>query len=197
MSELNLFFSFLFPNPEDSVRNGHKKLWDCVAQDLLISDILRTVIDSPTEEKELFEELKYFYPEREILEYRQHILDDLMKYESVERFFVAIRDKATEFAALDKNEVFEKYPHMQQVKGFLLTECFLELYMQLIDGVKELDSEYLSREMTEIFAAITDPERVSLIEKAYSEVKSIRSELNAVSRVRINRLFSRGENIEN
>ena len=197
MSELNLFFSFLFPNPEDSVRNGHKKLWDCVAQDLLISDILRTVIDSPTEEKELFEELKYFYPEREILEYRQHILDDLMKYESVERFFVALRDKATEFAALDKNEVFEKYPHMQQVKGFLLTECFLELYMQLIDGVKELDSEYLSREMTEVFAAITDPERVSLIEKAYSEVKSIRSELNAVSRVRINRLFSRGENIEN
>ena len=68
MSELNLFFSFLFPNPEDSVRNGHKQLWDCVAQDLLISDILRTVIDSPTEDKELFEELKYFYPAREILE---------------------------------------------------------------------------------------------------------------------------------
>lgn len=109
---MNLFFSFLFPNVNDSVRNEHKKLWDCVAEDLQIADILHTVIDSETEEKALFAEMKYFYPEKEILEYRQSILGDLLKYETVERFFIAIRDKVTEFEALDKNEMFEKYPHM-------------------------------------------------------------------------------------
>ena len=155
---MNLFFSFLFPNVNDSVRNEHKKLWDCVAEDLQIADILHTVIDSETEEKALFAEMKYFYPEKEILEYRQNILGDLLKYETVERFFIAIRDKVTEFEALDKNEMFEKYPHMERVKPFLLTECFLELYMQLVDGIKELDSEYLSRELTEVFASITPRE---------------------------------------
>ena len=64
---MNLFFSFLFPNVNDSVRNEHKKLWDCVAEDLQIADILHTVIDSETEEKALFAEMKYFYPEKEIL----------------------------------------------------------------------------------------------------------------------------------
>ena len=54
--------------------------------------------------------MKYFYPEKEILEYRQNILGDLLKYETVERFFIALRDKVTEFEALDKNEMFEKYP---------------------------------------------------------------------------------------
>lgn len=194
---MNLFFSFLFPNVNDSVRNEHKKLWSCVAEDLQIADILRTVVDSETEEKALFEELKYFYSEKEILEYRQNILGDLMKYESVERFFVMLRDKVTEFEALDKNEMFEKYPYMQRVKNFLLTECFLELYTQLVEGVKELDSEYLSHELTEIFAAITDPSRLSVVEKAYGEAKKIRAALESVSRVRINRLFSRGENVEN
>lgn len=79
---MNLFFSFLFPNVNDSVRNEHKKLWDCVAEDLQIADILHTVIDSETEEKALFAEMKYFYPEKEILEYRQNILGDLLKYET-------------------------------------------------------------------------------------------------------------------
>ena len=88
--------------------------------------------------------------------------------------------------------MFEKYPHMERVKPFLLTECFLELYMQLVDGIKELDSEYLSRELTEVFASITDPEKLNVIEKAYSD-----RSLESVSRVRINRLFSRGENVEN
>lgn len=194
---MNLFFSFLFPNVNDSVRNEHKKLWDCVAEDLQIPDILHTVIDSETEEKALFAEMKYFYPEKEILEYRQNILGDLLKYETVERFFIALRDKVTEFEALDKNEMFEKYPHMERVKPFLLTECFLELYMQLVDGIKELDSEYLSRELTEVFASITDPEKLNVIEKAYSDAKYIRRSLESVSRVRINRLFSRGENVEN
>lgn len=194
---MKLFFSFLFPNVDDSLNNTHKKLWDCVAEDLQIEQILRYIIDSEVEEKALFDELKYFYPEQSILEHRQHILSDIMRYDAVAEFFVKLRDKSTELYNLETNDMFEKYPHTKVVKDFLVTECLLEFYMQTLDGIEILDDYQLSRELAQIFADIREPEKVDYVKAAYDKVKAIRKELDRISPVRINRLFSRGENIEN
>lgn len=194
---MNLFFSYLFPDEKESVRNPYKKLWDAVAVDLQLREILEYLIKSEVLQKELFEEMKYFYPRQDILAHRQSILTDMLKNPELVKFFEEFRDKCTQLRDIYNFEMFEKYPHTLVVKDFLVTECFIELYIQTIAHIKNLSRDNYGDVINDIFDKILDEKRVSEMEKAFADVSKIRAELDRISPVRINRLFSRGENIEN
>ncbi|PWM46407.1 MAG: hypothetical protein DBX47_02415 [Clostridiales bacterium] len=194
---MNLFFSYLFPNERESINNTYKKLWDAVAVDLQLREILEYLIESEILQNELFEEMKYFYPQKEILEHRQSILTDMLKNLELVQYFEDFRDKCTQLRDIYNLEMFEKYPHTVVVKDFLVTECFIELYDQTVKHIKTLPRGNYGKVINNIFDKILDEKRVEEIDKALADVSKIRSELERISPVRINRLFSRGENIEN
>ena len=118
---MNLFFSYLFPDEKESVRNPYKKLWDAVAVDLQLREILEYLIESEVLQKELFEEMKYFYPRQDILAHRQSILTDMLKNPELVKFFEEFRDKCTQLRDIYNFEMFEKYPHTLVVKDFLVS----------------------------------------------------------------------------
>jgi len=182
---------------ETALNNNYRKLWDIVAEDLQIAAILETVVKSPVEEKALFEELKYFYPDKKIPEYRQHILTDMLTSTDLVDFFINFRNKLTELHSLYTMDTFEKFPHTQKVKPFLIDECFIELMDQTIKEADFLPRYKYSRETNAIIDAILDDEKVEYFKTALEKVTAIREELNEISPVKINRLFSRSENIEN
>jgi hypothetical protein len=194
---MELFFSLLYPYNKINLKCNKSDFGDNVVTDLQLKKILNSFINEPEYEEAVLKELTEFCNDEAVIKYRQKIIDDILNNPELISFFTNINRLMINHFELFNLKMFTDDPQMKTLKTFLITENFIELYKEMIKGTDNLNINNYSEEMKFIFTSVKDKRRMDEIEKISNDTQKIRKALNEIKEIRVNRFFSRGQNIEN
>ncbi len=187
----------LFFDPIKTPPQPAKPLDRCVAQDMQLEELLHNFIADREMEGSVYDVVMDFCSDGDIIRYRQNILGDLIYSDDVYGMFTALKDNLFELKILFEMEMFKQIPEMKSMKTFLVTEKFVDIYTALLGRAKAANNSSLSAETKKIIEDICDATRVAELDTIRKDLEGLRESLKELERIRFNRFFSRGQNIEN
>ena len=192
------FFSLLYPNHKLNLINKDEiQIGDYVIADLQLKNILNRFINNEENENAVRKELSRFCNDKDVIIYRQKILGDFLKNNDIVNYFIKIKQSISTLFEIYNSQMFIDDLQMTAFKTFLICENFINLYKDMFNGIDFIDTTGLSEEMKEILSFVKDTAKAAEIKSIDEEVQKIRKKLDEISEIRVNRFFSRGQNIEN
>ena len=188
---MKLFFDPIKDEPAAELLDG------AVATDLRLEDLLHEFLHDRDGEQAAFRVLNEFCSDVKTILYRQQIIGDLMQNQSLFDAFSELRASLWEMRILYGLKMFREIPEMAAMKTFLVIERFHEIYTCFENRLRGLDLPALSPETQKIAAAVCSEENCAEMQAVYQDLKGLRESLETIGEIRINRFFSRGQNVEN
>jgi len=174
-----------------------KPLDSCVALDMQLEELLHSFLPTKNQETAALDVIMSFCSDKEILEYRANIIDDLVKNDDLFEIFNNLREDLWDLKLLYELKMFKNVPEMATMKTFLIIEKFTEVYQKLADSVGKLEISKFSAPMQKILSDIISKEHKAELDSIYKDMGGLRESLETIGEIRLNRYFSRGQNIEN
>ena len=173
-----------------------KRLDACVFNDMQIEELLHVFLNNKQQEQATAEILAQFCSDPAIITYRQNIIGDLIYSDELFEMFSALRENLWDLKLLYELKMFKNIPEMATMKTFLVIEKFFDIYTRFMTSAEKLSGKY-SDEMNEILAKTCSKENKDAINSIENDIKGLRENLETIGEIRLNRFFSRGQNIEN
>lgn len=188
---MKLFFDPIKNNPEAEI------LDEAVTLDLQLEEILHNCLHDRDMEQATFRVAAEFCNDSEIIYYRQGVVGDLIYFPELFDTFHELRTNLWEMRILYELNMFKTVPEMKSMKTFLVIEKFYDIYTALLSHIENFDTSKLSKEMKKIIEDIRSEENKRQIQSVYNDIKGLRDSLETIGEIRLNRYFSRGQNVEN
>ncbi len=190
VKELKLFFDPLRDTPESKPLNSH------VQVDMRLEELLHTFLSSRDLERATLRILNEFCTDPETIKFRQDFIGDMVENDDVYEMFSQLRENVHELKVIYELKMFKEIPEMGTMKTFLLTEKFANVYKELWDKAIAVKGN-VNKGTQDILDAVKAPENTAPVEALFDDIKAVRKELETIGEIRLNRYFSRGQNIEN
>lgn len=188
---MKLFFDPIKAQPEA------KPLDYCVSVDMQLEELLNVFLSSKEQEEATLEILNQFCSDPEIISYRADIIEDLIKNDGLFDLFCELRNDLWELSLLYELKMFKNVPEMKTMKTFLIIERFTEIYEKFMTGAEATDKTKLSEPMKKILEETYSADKKAQLAKIVKDMGGLRESLETIGEIRLNRYFSRGQNIEN
>ena len=188
---MKLFFDPIKAQPDV------KPLDYCVSVDMQLEELLNAFLASKEQEAATLEILNQFCSDPEIISYRADIVDDMIKNDDVFSLFTNLRGDLWDLNLLYELKMFKNVPEMATMKTFLIIEKFTEVYKRFMEGAEAIDKSGLSKTVSDILFATCAEDKKAQLEAILKDMGGLRESLETIGEIRLNRYFSRGQNIEN
>ncbi|MBO4391837.1 MAG: hypothetical protein J5816_00875 [Clostridia bacterium] len=188
---MKLFFDPIKAQPDV------KPLDYCVAVDMQLEELLNAFLASKEQEEATLEILNQFCSNREIISYRADIIGDMIKNDGLFSLFCNLRADLWDLNLLYELKMFKNVPELSTMITFLIIEKFTEVYKKFMDGAEALDKSVLSEPVKAILAEACSDGKKQELEAILKDMAGLRDSLETIGEIRLNRYFSRGQNIEN
>ena len=188
---MKLFFDPIKAQPEA------KPLDYCVAVDMQLEELLNAFLSSKEQEEATLEIINQFCSDPEIIAYRADIIEDMTKNDCLFDLFCELRNDLWELSLLYELKMFKSVPEMVTMKTFLIIERFTEIYEKFMKGAEAIDKKTLSAATVKILTDTCSAEKKADLNKIIKDMGGLRESLETIGEIRLNRYFSRGQNIEN
>ena len=188
---MKLFFDPIKAQPDV------KPLDYCVAVDMQLEELLNSFLSSKEQEEATLEILNQFCSDPEIISYRSDIIEDMVRNDELFGIFRELRNDLWELNLLYELKMFKNVPEMATMKTFLIIERFTEIYKKFMDSAEKIDKTGLSDTVKNILSAAYSDDKKEQVATIVKDMGGLRESLETIGEIRLNRYFSRGQNIEN
>ena len=188
---MKLFFDPIKAQPDA------KPLDYCVAVDMQLEELLNAFLSSKEQEEATLEIINQFCSDPEIISYRADIIDDMIKNDALFSLFSDLRSDLWDLNLLYELKMFKNVPEMATMKTFLIIEKFTEVYRKFMDGARAVDQQNLSQSVKNILCETYSDDKKKQLDAILKDMAGLRESLETIGEIRLNRYFSRGQNIEN
>ena len=190
VTEMKLFFDPLKDDPSVKPLNSH------VQADMRLEELLHSFLESRDLERATLRTLNQFCDDPEVIKFRQDVIGDMVENDGVYDLFCELEENVRELKVIYELKMFKEIPEMSTMKTFLLTEKFAAVYKAMLDRAEAMEGQ-ISEGTKSILDLIKAEENTAPVKALTDDIAEVRKELETIGKVRLNRYFSRGQNIEN